>query len=660
MCGIAGYVTPVDGPCPDHAVLRQMLGMVRHRGPDQFGIYLGRRAGLGSARLSILDVAGGQQPIGNEDGTLWIVFNGEIFNYRDLRSDLESRGHRFTTHTDTEVLLHLFEERGKDCLDLLNGQFACAIWDERRQSLFLARDRLGVRPLFYTRNAGTVIFGSEIKALLAYPGMEARLDPLAVREVFTYWSPLPPRTCFQGVFQVPPGHYAEVHDGKIEIRPWWQLEFHEAQGERSLDDWVDELRWLLRDATRLRLQADVPVGAYLSGGLDSSLIASIACQLGVSRLDTFSISFSDPRYDETQYQRQMAKFLGTEHQVAYATDHEIGVVFPEMVWHSETPVLRTAPAPMFMLSKLVRDCGCKVVLTGEGADEFFAGYDIFKEDKIRRFWSRQPDSRWRPSLLRRLYADIPGLRRANLAYLTPFFGRGLCDVRTPGYSHAIRWQNGQRLQRFFSDEMTGCPDDRSVPFYPGAFSGWDALQQAQFIEISTFLSHYLLSSQGDRPAMAHSVEGRYPFLDKRVVEFCTRLPSRLKLRGLREKYILRKMAEDHIPVAIAARAKRPYRAPIRRCFFNESSPDYVQEALSPRSVAEAGMFKAAAVEQLARKARSSDTLGETDEMALVGILSSQLLFRQFVASFRTSRQVSSLEELKIVDRRSAPVCVQAP
>lgn len=625
-----------------------MLGSIRHRGPDEFGIYQAPQAALASARLSIIDLSGGQQPISNEDGSLWIVFNGEIFNYLELRRDLEARGHRLATNTDTEVVLHLFEDLGPDCLRQLNGQFAIAIWDKKRKQLFLARDRVGVRPLFYTRINNALVFASEIKALLEYPGVSAEMDPGALREVFTYWSTLSPRTCFNGIFELPPGSFLTASPGAApEVRAWWELDFQEDSPSRTLEDYLDEFRALLRDATRLRLRADVPVGAYLSGGLDSSTIAALVRESGVGHLDTFSISFSDPHFDESVYQKQMATLLGTEHQVVHATYEDIGEAFPEVVWHTEAPLLRTAPAPMFLLSKLVRDQKYKVVLTGEGADEFLAGYDIFKEAKIRRFWADQPKSKFRSLPLKRIYPDIQAFRETNIAYLSAFFGRGLTDTHSRSYSHFLRWQNGQRLCRFLADQP-GANTAVSEPRYPDAFNAWGDLQRAQFLEISIFLSQYLLSSQGDRVAMAHSVEGRYPFLDERVIRFCNRLPARFKLRALKDKFLLRRAAEGLLPRTISARPKRPYRAPIRKCFFNDSQSAYVNEVLSSSAVSEAGLFKPAAVEQLVRKAREGSTLGETDEMGLVGIISSQLLYHQFVRNHRPSRPIGNRDNVKFV------------
>lgn len=622
MCGIAGFAGSSATAEDATGRVREMLAAIRHRGPDESGAFIGPGVALGSARLSILDLATGTQPIANEDNTLWIVFNGEIFNYIELRAELEQRGHRFSTHTDTEVLLHLYEDHGPACLHRLNGQFAFAIWDERSRGLFLARDRLGIRPLYYTEAAGALVFASEVKALLRYPGVSAEIDPVSLQQTFVFWSPLPGRSAFRGIRQIPPGHSMLWHDGRADVRRYWQLSFDTDAPPGDECSYLEEFRELLIDSTRLRLRADVPVGAYLSGGLDSCTIAALVRRHAANRLETFSIAFTDPRFDESAFQRRMAEHLGTDHHVVCATQADIGRAFPEVVWHTEAPVMRTAPAPMFLLSKLVRECGYKVVLTGEGADEFLAGYDIFKEALIRRFWARRPESELRPRLLARLYPDIPGLAASGAANLTAFFGAGLTDTALPHYSHMIRWRNNARTLRFLAHEAR---DPVAGIEVPAEFGGWNPLARAQYLEADIFLSGYLLSSQGDRVAMAHSVEGRHPFLDYRVVEFANRLPSNLKLRGLNEKYLLRRLAADYLPREIVGRPKRPYRAPVHRSFFPGEPLEYVEDLLSPGRIRQSGLFHAPAVSHLVKKIRSGAALGETDEMALCGVVSTQLL-----------------------------------
>lgn len=656
MCGIAGIVSGAGARPVERSEILEMLASIRHRGPDQFGVYLDQCAGLGSARLSIIDLNSGQMPIANEDGTLWIVFNGEVFNYRELRPELERRGHRFTTGTDTEIILHLYEDYGPECLKRLNGQFAIAIWNSRDRSLFLGRDRLGVRPLYYTQEDGELVFGSEIKAILASGRRKAEWDPAGLDQVFSYWSTLSPRSVFRGITDLPPGCYALFREGRLEVSRYWDLAFPEENqtrrsGHRPEEEILETFRELLKDAVKIRLHADVPVGAYLSGGLDSSTIAALARQQCGKNLDTFSIAFGDERFDESVHQLRMADHLGTAHQVVHASHADIGRVFPDVIWHTETPILRTSPAPMYLLSKLVRDRSFKVVLTGEGADEFLGGYDIFKEAQIRRFWARQPQSSIRPRLFQRLYADIADLSKNSPAFLSAFFGDKLAAVGAPDYSHAVRWKNTRRARRFFSEdlmqsihgELDGA--DHAI-FHPPGFATWGPLQRAQYLESSIFLSQYLLSSQGDRMGMANSVEGRFPFLDVRVVEFCNALPARMKLRGLNEKYLLKRLGRDYLPEEIWTRRKRPYRAPIHRSFFHPGAPEYVKELLSPAALEASGLFKSGPVQALVKRLEAGIAIGETDDMALAGILSAQLVHQQFMAGQRRWMPLTDNDDIK--------------
>jgi len=648
MCGIVGVLNLTAHPPVENLILRQMLEMIYHRGPDGIGIYRDANVGLGNARLSIIDLSGGDQPISNEDGTLWIVFNGEIFNYVELRPQLEAQGHCFATNTDTEVIVHLYEEYGPECLRYLNGQFAIALWDARQRRLFLARDRLGVRPLFYTISDGRLVFGSEIKSLLAHPGIKAEIDPTALNQIFTFWSTLSPRSVFKNINDVPPGHYLLAQNGQVKLQPYWTLDFSEDQDTaRKPADYLAELESLLIDATRIRLRADVPVGAYLSGGLDSSTTTAIIRKYTNTALDTFSIAFADnPEFDESAFQVQMANHLGTRHHVVHCTHADIGRAFPEVIWHTETPILRTAPVPMFLLSKLVHDNHFKVVVTGEGADEFLAGYDIFKEMQVRRFWAKQPTSELRPLLFRRLYPDISGLGSSSWTYLKAFFEKGLTNTGLAYYSHAIRWNNTARTRNFLRQ-----PQD--MPFeqipLPTSFGNWSHLAQAQYLEITIFLSQYLLSSQGDRPAMAHSVEGRFPFLDYRVVEFCNHLPANLKLRGMTEKWLLKQLGRKLVPPEIWQRPKRPYRAPIHRSFFNANTPEYVYDLLSNESLQASGLFNVSAVRQLVRKASGGARLSEVEDMAVAGVLSTQLVYQQFIKGFKLV-PIREHPRQKVVDR----------
>ena len=642
MCGIAGIID-FTASAPQEGILRRMIGLLRHRGPDASGIYRDGVAGLAHARLSIIDLAGGDQPIHNEDRSVWIIFNGEIFNYPELREELKSRGHRFYTQSDTEVLVHLYEDHGPEFLHKLNGQFAIALWDIHEKRLLLARDRLGIRPLFYFEKGSRLVFGSEIKSLLADDHVPRSLDFKSLSDVFTCWSPFGALTAFEGVRQLLPGHYAIFSRTGMHIRSYWQPVFSAPQsGERSLVEWTEELNELLYDATRIRLRADVPVGAYLSGGLDSTYISSLVKQSFNNRLCTFSVGFTDERFDETSFQEKAVQSLETDHRMVLCSEQDIGEIFPRVIWHTETPILRTAPAPLFMLSELVRKNDFKVVLTGEGADEVFAGYNIFKEDRVRRFWARQPNSKLRPMLLERLYPYIFSQANAGArAFLEGFFRKSLTQVNSPAYSHLIRWNNTALLKTFFSDELQGMigklPDfvERFVSTLPSDFMSWDSLSRAQYTEMTIFLPNYLLSSQGDRMAMGHSVEGRFPFLDHRVVEFACSMPPKYRLNGLKEKFILKEASRNLIPSELRRRPKQPYRAPISRCFFGKGSPDYVGELLSEEAIRRAGYFHPKKVGRLVAKCERQEgqLASERENMAVVGILSTQLLDYLFFRDF---------------------------
>jgi asparagine synthase (glutamine-hydrolysing) len=650
MCGIAGILNLDGAGCVDAPTLRGMLAQLAHRGPDGEGLYTSGPIGLAHARLSIVDLAGGQQPIANEDETVWIICNGEIFNYPELREELARRGHRFRTRSDSEVIVHLYEERGPACVDALVGDFAFAIWDSNERRLVLTRDRLGVRPLFVTEAIhGQLRFASEIKALLVDPSLPRQLDPVALDQVFTYWSTLPGRTMFQGIREVPPGEMVIVEDGKVAQHRYWQLKFQpDAPSTRDLDECAEQLRALLVDATLMRLRADVPVGAYLSGGLDSSVITALVREYAGNTMETFSVAFADPRYDERGFQETMARALGTRHNVLEVGAQEIGEAFPDIIRHTEAPLLRTSPVPMMLLSRFVRQHGLKVVLTGEGADEFLAGYNIFKETKVRAFWARQPQSVYRPLLLRRLYGYVGELQQVPQAYLRAHFGQGLDETEDPAYSHLVRWRTTARLTRFFSDELQeqigGAAAGRDLDAVLAAIEpGRDAVSRAQHVEASIFLPQYLLSSQGDRVAMANAVEGRFPFLDHRVVEFCNTLPTSFKLRGFTEKYLLKRAMNDLIPDAISSRPKQPYRAPIADVFLGQDAPSYVRELLSPNVLRQAGYFRASAVTKLLEKGRRHGQLGEMESMALCGVISTQLLHHHFVDSLPSGTAASDLD-----------------
>ena len=641
MCGICGAFS-LQGP---RGVDREaLLGMVRqlfHRGPDEQGVLRAPGVGLGQARLSIIDLARGRQPMGNEDGSVWVVFNGEIYNYLELIPRLEEKGHVFKTRSDTEVLVHLWEEDGPEMTSRLNGQFAFAVWDMKRRSLFLARDPVGIRPLYYSFHEGWFLFGSEVKALLAWPGFPRELDRRALKEIFTFWSPSPGRSAFRGVRALPPGHRALLEKGGMDVERWYEpgFEGRPFRGKGSTEELSLRLREHLLRASRLRLRADVPVGAYLSGGLDSSVIvATVIRFFQETRLSTFSIRFAENYFDEGSFQRELAEHLGTDHHEVVCRNSDIAAVFPRVVEHAECPVLRTAPAPMFLLSELVRSSGYKVVLTGEGADEMLGGYDIFREAKVRAFWARDPASRARPRLLTRLYPWMTERSPARrLGFAKAFFGKGLDRPDDPWFSHLPRWESGARLMRLLAGSVLEEVEDHDPrrelePFLPRSFREWGWLARAQTLEVITILSGYILSSQGDRMLMGNSVEGRFPFLDPELMEFAGSLPPGARIRGLEEKFLLKKAMGSLLPRSILERPKQPYRAPDALCFFGEDAPEWVEELLSPHSLERAGLFDPEAVGILAEQCRKKGGAGmsHTDNAALVGVLSAMLLWAGLV------------------------------
>jgi asparagine synthase (glutamine-hydrolysing) len=657
MCGIAGIFNMVGTDGVSLNVLRSMVGALIHRGPDESGCYLDDHVGLGHARLSIIDLPGGTQPIHNEDRNLWIIYNGETYNYQDLRRQLKQKGHRFYTQSDTEVILHLYEEYGANCLSQMNGQFALAIWDAKERRLFLARDRVGIRPLYYTVQNHTFIFASEIKAIFVNKKVPREIDPVAMDQIFTFWTTLSPRTFFKNIYELPPGHYMKVSNGRITLKKYWDIPFcsRAEQLDQTPAEICEQIRELLLDAVRIRLRADVSVGCYLSGGLDSSAVAGTIVKNFDRDIRTFGIRFEQKEFDEGKYQNQVVSWLKAKHTEITATNEKIGTFLPRCLWHCEKPVLRTAPVPLFLLSELVNRSGLKVVLTGEGADEVFAGYNIFKEAKIRRFWSRYPGSQGRAELISKLYPYIFDNHRHKYS-IQNFFARDLDKVNDPIFSHLIRWANTGRIKSFFSAELQDTISDNDGyqqvrENLPTDYEKWDYLSKAQYLEVSIFLSNYLLSSQGDRVAMAHSVEIRLPFLDPRIMELMARVPAKWKIIGTKEKYLLKKAFLNILPDQIVRRPKHPYRAPIRQSLLNEKTTQYTKEMLSERTLKKTGLFDVNKVTKFLRKIHDMDSPSEIDCMALVGIISTQIIHHQFIDHFYIQSHSMTPGNL-IIDKRS--------
>lgn len=637
MCGFAGYLKADINPAEGRQILSRMADAIAHRGPDERGIDLSETGELGLAhvRLSIVGLGDGQQPMHSSDECLTIVFNGEIFNYVELREDLRQRGHSFRTGSDTEVILALYGEYGEECLQHLNGDFAFALWDKRIKRLLLARDRIGVRPLFFMRHGKGIAFASEIKALLELPGVTPRIDPMAMDQIFTLWTTLGERTAFTDIQELQPGHLMIIEDGRTTTKTWWQLSYPRS-GDIApalrMDEACEQAKHLLQDAIRIRLRADVPVGAYLSGGLDSSLLCALAAPMSLEPLNTFSVSFDSWEHDESSFQQTVAKALGTRHRSIQCSLEGIANRFKEVVGLCERPILRTAPVPMHMLSGLVRQSDMKVVLTGEGADEIFGGYDIFKEARLRRFCAAQPKSQRRALLFRRLYPYLPGLQSQPASYIASFFGVAQDRLDDPLFSHRPRMRNTGGTKIFFSDALRRAlkgydAAEELASLLPNEFKHWHPQNQAQYLEARYLLPGYILSSQGDRMAMANGVEGRFPYLDHRVMEFAAQLPPGLKLKGLTEKPLLRELAKGLLPEEIQTRPKQPYRAPDSAAFQGAAGQAIINELMSEEAIAAGGLFDTFAVSKLCRKAQGAPLTGFRDNAAFIGILSAQSLLK---------------------------------
>ncbi|OLT21964.1 asparagine synthase (glutamine-hydrolyzing) [Ornithinimicrobium sp. CNJ-824] len=497
MCGICGTVSFGSRPDPD--LVSDMVATLTHRGPDDCAVLVDHAAVLGHTRLALIDVEGGAQPLTTPDRSVWVTFNGEIFNYVELAQELRALGHVLTTASDTEVIAHAYEEWGSACFERFNGQWAVGLWDRRRQRLVLARDRMGILPLFYRCGPRSISFASRVATLLADPAATREFDPVGLQQVWTFWCSISPRTAFAAVSQLPPGHVATFDSSGLRTWPYWSAEFPPRGQEphQDLQENAEELRALLVRATRLRFErSDFPVGAYLSGGLDSAVTAAAIRHFTDVELTTFSLRFTTPEFDEGSYQQLVADRLGTTHHSVDVAPSDIAEVFPDVVWHAEAPLLRTAPAPLFLLSRLVRANGYKVVVTGEGADEILGGYDIYREARVREFWARDQGSRLRDDAVQLLYPWMALNPAQAPSFARHFFGADL-DLADLGLSHRPRWASTAALQTMLAptlrERLSSSPAVDPVEHMPASASGWDRLSRAQWLEMTTLLPGYILA-----------------------------------------------------------------------------------------------------------------------------------------------------------------------
>jgi asparagine synthase (glutamine-hydrolysing) len=632
MCGIAGIYGPDNDQNNRRDSLVKMLSVLEHRGPDGWGYYISPEIALGQMRLSIVDLSTGDQPMVTEDNV--IIFNGEIYNYIELKAELEKRGIRFHTTCDTEVLLKAYEFYGLDCFEKLNGQFAVLIWNKKKKELILARDRFGVRPLYVLQHKNHLYFSSEMKAFDHIPDYQREFDHKRLYEHCLLWNTIGDHTVYQDVKSIPGGYYAIYRDGKkVKEKRFYDIGGTPGPKFSSYNEAESAFKDLMDDSVKLRLRSDVPVGAYLSGGIDSSVILHLINNHSKSKFKTFSITFQDKEYDESSYQQDMVQHINSEHHTVNITYDKIDKAFPDAVYHFERPVFRTAPVPLFLLSEIVRENGIKVVLTGEGADEILWGYDSYKELKLLDFWSKYPDSKIRPQLIKKLYPHLNHYKDdSQYGMMRMFYEDFLKEYNNELASLNIRIHNNKILQNYF-DKNSFVEFDKSNlikelrTWLPDNYDGFNLLQKNQYLEMRTLLSGYLLSSQGDRMSMAHSVEGRYPFLDHRVVDMLFTMNDEYKLKGFNQKYLLKKSFKNQIPASILSRPKQPYMAPDLRSFIRNGKPtDNTAFFLSEDLLKDYQIFNPKWVQRFLNKFANGipESIGYRDNMIITFILSTQI------------------------------------
>lgn len=620
MCGIAGILSLDSTRSVPPERLERMLASIFHRGPDEAGRLIDRELAIGMRRLSIIDLADGQQPIFDESGRYGVVFNGEIYNYRELRNDLIARGHQLKTHSDTEVIVHLFEEYGAACLDHLRGMFGFAIWDNVRRELFIARDRMGIKPLYYTQCGGDFVFGSEIKAILEHPAVKPSMDLEALSLYLSLKYVPAPRTLFANILSLPPGHWLRVSKGRVEIQRYWDISFAKPERVLSEQDYTDQLLELLRESTRLHLRSDVPFGAFLSGGVDSSTIVALMSEELRTPVKTFSVGFGgDGIQDELPYAQQVADRFGCEHHTLKITSEDFLRYAEDVLWHLDQPIADQATVATHMVAKLARQ-HVKMVLTGEGGDELFAGYARYSGERYSKWFSRLPTSA--AKLLRAASSTLPGLRRGKIAI-------GALTIR----DEATRFANwfpmfGDDAKRKLLDGQVEAIRAGAASVFAKHLASCDArspLDRMLYADSKLWLPDYLLL-RGDKLTMANSLEARVPLLDHKLVEFAAQLPDSMKLRGSQRKYLLKQVARRLLPAEIIDRKKQGFPIPIERWLRKEARP-MMQDLLSTETLERRGLFHVSFVERLIREHVS----GYTDHSTkLWGLMSVEMWTRKFI------------------------------
>ena len=601
MCGITGAVWTAAEKAIDEPTLRRMVEVLRHRGPDDEGLYTSElrvRPGsgmmpgvaLGHRRLSIIDLAGGHQPMSNEDGSVWVVFNGEIYNYRDLRRRLEGAGHRFRTDSDTETIVHLYEDEGPGALAHLNGMFALAVWDANHAQLLLARDRLGQKPLVYRLEPDRLLFASELKSLLEVGDVPRELSPQALDAYLTYQYVPHPQTIFRGIAKLPPGHYGLYRDGRLEVRPYWQPDFN-VEEDRPAGEYAEQLRALMTSAVELRLRSDVPLGAFLSGGIDSTIVVGLMCRAAESRVRTFSIGFPVKEYDETRYARLVAEQLGTEHE-EFLVEPDAVEVLPKLVWHYDEPFADSSAIPTWYVSELTRK-HVTVALSGDGGDELFAGYPRYRAVWLASWFDRLPA--WlRRAIAGRYWQRLPASpRQKSFRRRLKRFTEVLSEAPGRRYLQWIAIFNEARRAELYTDEfLATLPDVDPFGFLAQArarSAHRDPVTTASLADLVTYLPCDLMAKV-DVASMAHGLECRQPFLDYRVVELAARMPLAHKFVRGRGKRILLETFSDLIPKPIRRRPKMGFGVPLDH-WFRGPLAGFAREVLLDRRTQQRGLFR---------------------------------------------------------------------
>ncbi len=583
MCGICGIIKE-EGKSVDINILKSMTDSLIHRGPDDEGFFIEKEAGLGMRRLSIIDIHSGKQPQATKDKSLHIIYNGEIYNYREIRKDLQSKGIQFATNSDTEVILEAYSYYKKECLNHFNGMFAIAIWDSKEKRLFLARDRLGVKPLYYSLlNDGTFIFASEIKALLKYPELKAQIDPSAINNLLTFGFQLAPKTFFNNVSQVLPGHYMDISFESINQFQYWDFNVNLPKFDSNIKDLGEELKFRLNQSVKRRLVSDVPVSAYLSGGIDSSAVSAMYSNLSPGKIKTFSIGFPHEELNELEFSDMVSKHFKTDHFSFMCTPSSSD--FNKLIWHLEDPLVTILNLPLFYLSKSVHDAGYKVVLTGDGADEFLGGYSYFKMLKTMNFIARDLKSKSRLNLLQKLNPAIKTEIETENYYNFLKYQMGKINYKSIPYTFYTVPNKEQILSQSMRDKAN--EDNLFFFFSPEKISHLPLMDQVFYIETKFRLLNLTLPLS-DKMSMANSVENRSPFLDYELAEFIFRLPNEMKILGLKEKHIFKKSMQGFLPDKICKRAKKPLTAPAQ--WFMDLMGEPVDYLLSDEVIKDKGFF----------------------------------------------------------------------